>query len=261
MQILKPNINIDAFFQQAARAQKRLLLLDYDGTLAPFTPEREKAFPYPGVTGILQQLMESQKTRVVLITGRWSRDLASLLDLERPPEIWGSHGWEKLYPDGTYEIGKLQETALQGLADADAWIESEGLSERAEHKPASLAIHWRGLQPHEVEMIRAKVAEGLPYLAQSKGLQLKEFDGGIELRIPGRDKGYAVASALGEMGEEVAAAYLGDDFTDEDAFAEIHGKGLSVLVREEFRPTDADVWIIPPRELLDFLGRWMEATQ
>jgi trehalose-phosphatase len=110
-------------------------------------------------------------------------------------------------------------------------------------------------------MIRAKVAEGLPYLAQSKGLQLKEFDGGIELRIPGRDKGYAVASALGEMGEEVAAAYLGDDFTDEDAFRAIQGKGLSVLVREEFRPTDADVWIIPPRELLDFLGRWMEATQ
>lgn len=250
---------MNEFFERVAHSEKRALLLDYDGTLAPFTPERDRAFPYPGVTEVVQKLIDSERTRLVLITGRWTEDLIRLLGLRKLPEIWGSHGWEKLRPDGTYEVGEFEEAALQGLAEADAWVESGGLSEMAEHKPASLAIHWRGLRPREVATIRERVEENLSPLAEKKGLQLHEFDGGIELRVPGRNKGFAVSTVLDEMGEGIAAAYLGDDFTDEDAFAAIKGKGAGVLVREQFRPTIADVRISPPRELLDFLKRWVES--
>jgi trehalose-6-phosphatase len=51
-------------------------------------------------------------------------------------------------------------------------------------------------------------------------------------------------------------AYLGDDLTDEDAFRALKGKGLSVLVRKESRTTEADCWLKPPDELLDFLKKW-----
>jgi len=261
MKILNPECDIRKFFEQVAQTDRRALLLDYDGTLAPFTPDRDKAVPYPEITGILQQLLDIGGTRLILITGRWSKDLARLLKLKNLPEIWGSHGWEKLQPDGSYETGEFDEIALQGLAEADAWAEREGITERVEHKPASLAIHWRGLARTEAEDLRAKVQEDLMSLAQRKGLRLHEFDGGIELRIPGRDKGFAVTSVLEEMGEKTAAAYLGDDFTDEDAFAAMKGKGMSILVREEIRPTAADVWIVPPHELLDFLRRWIESSR
>ncbi|RJP23019.1 MAG: trehalose-phosphatase [Candidatus Abyssobacteria bacterium SURF_5] len=260
MNVLKPEYQLETFFEKVAGAQKRALLLDYDGTLAPFTPNRNEALPYPGVKEILQKLVDSGPTRVILITGRWIRDLVELLDLERLPEIWGSHGWEKLTPDGRYEIGRLEEGPLQGLAEADEWIESEGLAARAEPKPASLAIHWRGLQPREIEQLRRKIEDRLSPLAKRRGLNLHEFDGGIELRIPGRDKGYAVTTVLDEMGKDTAAAYLGDDYTDEDAFVAIRRRGLSVLVRKEFRPTEADIWLVPPEELLDFLKRWLQAT-
>lgn len=258
MEILKPDVNIQKFFHLLSQARNRILFLDYDGTLAPFTPRRDEALPYPGVKNILQELVEAEHTRLILISGRWSKDLVQLLGLERLPEIWGSHGWERLLPDGKYEIGEFDETALQGLAEADAWVEHAGLTERAEHKPASLAIHWRGSPAQDAELIRKRIQEDLFPLVEKKGLELYEFDGGLEFRIPGRNKGIAVSTILDEAGENAAAAYLGDDFTDEDAFSAIEGRGLSALVRKEFRPTAADIWLEPPEELLDFLTRWKD---
>jgi len=83
--------------------------------------------------------------------------------------------------------------------------------------------------------------------------------GGLELRVVGIDKGRAVDQILAGSPPEAAAAYLGDDLTDEDAFAALSGRGervLTVLVREEWRPTRAEVWLRPPGGLLAFLGRW-----
>jgi trehalose-6-phosphatase len=61
------------------------------------------------------------------------------------------------------------------------------------------------------------------------------------------------------MGNKPAAAYLGDDNTDEDAFKSIKGRGMGILVREEFRPTEADAWLSPPEQLLQFLKYWHHA--
>ncbi len=261
MKILKPEFEPQRFFRRVSEAAKRALLLDYDGTLAPFTVERDRATPYPGVREILQTLVDAESTRVILITGRWTKDLIPLLGLKRLPEIWGSHGWEQLRPDGTYEIGKLEETSLKALAEADAWIERAGLAERVEHKPACLAVHWRGLEAGEVKTIRNEVQKKWTLSAWNEELDLHEFDGGVELRIPGRNKGFAVDMVFAEMGGDTAAAYLGDDLTDEDAFGAIKGRGLGVLVRDEFRSTAADLWITPPEELLEFLSNWAEACE
>jgi trehalose-6-phosphatase len=94
---------------------------------------------------------------------------------------------------------------------------------------------------------------------RERGLHLLPFDGGLELRVPGKNKGDVVSVILAEAGENVAAAFLGDDQTDENAFRAIKGRGLSVLVRLEPRPTMADVWLRPPDELARFLRDWLIA--
>ena len=127
------------------------LLLDYDGTLAPFRVQPDKAVPYPGVRRILNLILKAQHTRVVLISGRWTKDLIPLLGLKQLPEIWGSHGWERLRAGGSYQIAQFDELALKGLAEADAWVETEGLADRCEHKPGCLALHWRGLKPTRIQ--------------------------------------------------------------------------------------------------------------
>jgi trehalose-phosphatase len=88
---------------------------------------------------------------------------------------------------------------------------------------------------------------------------LLPFDGGLELRAPGKNKGDAVNTILNEAGPKVAAAYLGDDQTDENAFRAIKERGVSILVRPEPRPTVADVWLRPPEELGRFLREWLTA--
>ena len=262
MKILKPGIDPDLFFSRLRKAKHCALLLNYDGTLAPFREKPEQAFPYPGISPLLDAIMQDGRTRVILISGRWTRDLLPLTGLKRSPEIWGSHGWERLFPDGRYEAATPDETALRGLAEADTWIEEiMALGGRTEQKPSGLAIHWRGLSPEAGQQIRRLVRENWALLAQETGLALHEFDGGIELRVPGRDKGHALNTVLGEMPATTMAAYLGDDLTDEDAFRAMEDRGLSILVRQQFRVTAADLWLTPPEELMEFLTQWRHSRR
>ncbi len=66
------------------------------------------------------------------------------------------------------------------------------------------------------------------------------------------------------LAQEPAAlpmAYLGDDVTDEDAFAAVGNRGFSILVRTEVRESAARFWLRPPAELLEFLDDWIAASQ
>lgn len=256
MRVFQPGLDLDGFFRDVAAAERRALLLDYDGTLAPFHVDRSERAPYPGVREVLTAILTARHTRLVVISGRWTRDVPPLLGIDPPPEIWGSHGWERLMPDGAYELAALDERAVRGLDEAYAWLEVSGLADRCERKPASVALHWRGLDAPAVAALRDCALERWRPLAERTSLVAHEFDGGIELRALGRDKGFAVTTVLAELGPGAAVAYLGDDTTDEDAFEAIAGSGLGVLVRAEPRPTAAGLWLQPPEELLKFLWRW-----
>ena len=70
-----------------------------------------------------------------------------------------------------------------------------------------------------------------------------------------RIAGASVHAALANT-QDAVCAYLGDDFTDEDAFRAIRPHGPGVLVREEPRKTEADLWLSRPHEVTAFLQRW-----
>jgi trehalose 6-phosphate phosphatase len=256
-QVLNGHADLASFYTRLQDASRRVLMLDYDGTLAPFRVRPEQATPYPGVSEMLETLAMQEDTRVVVVTGRRARDVAELLDISGLIEVWGVHGWERLLPGK--ELTSQEPTAEIRLALAEAHTLVDGLRRsgaRIERKPASIAFHWRGLPNAAVENLRDQVQAAWRPFAESAMLEWLPFDGGVELRAPGANKRYAVSSVLSETSEDSVAAYLGDDLTDEDAFRAMKGRGLSVLVRPEHRDTEADVWIRPPDELLDFIGRW-----
>lgn len=265
MQLIDSKANVYGFFTKLRQASESALLLDYDGTLAPFQIERERAFPYPGVREVLKKITALCNTRLVIVTGRPAKEITPLLGLEQQPEIWGSHGWERLLPNGSYQVVQPHEWARQNLdlaygrVLALACSKLRGLLQAGRHierKLASLALHWRGCPPAVTKEIRDSVANEWGGLAQYTGLTLYNFDEGVELCIPGRTKANAVKTIIEEIGEYAAVAYLGDDLTDEDAFRALKGKGLSGLVRSEVRPSAADLWIKPPNELLKLLWLW-----
>ena len=246
------------FLERVRRATSRALLLDYDGTLAPFTPDRTRAFPYREIPELVSQIMRHE-TRVVLISGRAATELLFLSGIHPHPEIWGSHGSERLLPDGSYEVDTPPAEQGSALQVALKSLHACGLDSRTETKPGGLAVHWRGLSPDERTVIENKVRSLFSSLVEDYGLHLLPFDGGLELRAPGKNKGDAVSAILAESGPDVAAAYLGDDQTDENAFRAIKGRGLSILVRPDPRPTMADMWLRPPDELGRFLRDWLVA--
>jgi len=261
MQALRSQFNIDGFFTRTRAASARVLMLDYDGTLAPFHVDPAQAVPYPGVAPLLDAIMDTGRTRLVIVSGRWTKDLIPLLGLKHLPELWGSHGWERLHTNGDYVTPRIRPRALELLVTADDLIaEIEALGARTERKPASLAFHWRGLPNAQVAEIREKLSEKWIELAHADELAWHDFDGGIELRISGHNKGDVVRTLIAEAGPDAALAYLGDDLTDEDAFKALPEHDAAILVRSQLRPTAANYWIQPPDELIEFLTRWHEAA-
>lgn len=250
----------ERFFSQLRHSPRAVLLLDYDGTLAPFHRDPAKAVPYPGLPALLGEIMRAG-TRVVLISGRRAQDLVALLGVFPPPEIWGSYGLQRLRPDGRHALLLPVGAVAQTIREAAAWLENAGMGELAESKPGGIAVHWRGLEPEEAARVESRVREGWYPLVQRTGVSLLEFDGGLELRMSARDKGHVVRLILEETGSHVPVAYLGDDRSDEAAFRALKGVGLPVQVGTTARETAAALRLRPPAELAHFLGQWLQARR
>lgn len=250
------------FFAEFAGAAGTLLMLDYDGTLAPFRTDRFKAKPWGRVRELLQQIQDQGKTHIVFISGRPAGEIAPLLALRTPPEVWGLHGVERLYPDGHRELEKIAPNVEAKLEELKEQLRRDAFGGLLEEKPNAAVMHWRGVGVHKGREIERRTRELFEPAAEIDGLRLLKFEAGLELRA-GRDKGGAVSAILAETDLDGAAttpaAYLGDDFTDEAAFVALKGRGLSGLVRREWRETEADVWLKPPGDLRAFLASWHSA--
>lgn len=261
MEMLKPDLRLGMFMARLGQCRRGILMLDYDGTLAPFTLDPGAVRPYPGVSEALDALMAAGGTRVVIVTGRSLRDSPPWLGTRRQPEAWGSHGRERLLADGQYLVAGIDEFAARALALADEWTaDVEAAGGRCEAKPGCIAFHWRGAGSTQVVRIRELLSRRFHEEALEDVLEWRNFDGGIELRASGTSKAAVVEAVLADAPDSLPVAYLGDDSTDEDAFIAIRHRGLAVLVRPHYRPTAADIWLKPPGELLTFLHAWQQAS-
>jgi trehalose-phosphatase len=258
-----PNTHVETvlndFFSRLNAAPASVLLLDYDGTLAPFQTERDRAYPYPGVVPILESIAGCDKTRVIVISGRPVHEVQVLLAPLKRLELWGAHGLEHLLPNGAYRQTAIDPESAKTLGQAEQWLNVAGIVSLAEIKPGGIAVHWRGLPDAEIEKVQARTRDGWTALTGRSGLKLLEFEGGVELRVARPDKGDAVASILEDLAPNTQIAFLGDDLTDEDAFRALNDRGLSVLVRSEHRETNAKAWLRPPSELIAFLEQWLRS--
>jgi trehalose-phosphatase len=182
-----------------------------------------------------------------------------MLGLEQPLEVWGLHGAERLYPDGRRELEQAPAATRARLEEVREGLRRDSLGGLFEDKANGVVMHWRGVSRKKAELIEQRTRALLEPLAQMEGLALLEFEAGLELRV-GRNKGGAVEAILAETDADAPAAYLGDDLSDETAFRAMKGRGLSALVRREWRETAAEIWLRPPVEVKVFLEKWAEAA-
>jgi len=240
------------------RASRRVLGLDFDGTLAPFRPRRMEVTPYPGVVPMLEKI-HAQGDLLAFFSGRPVAEVRHLLKPlgDRCP-IFGCHGGEEGWPGEAPFLLPLPDRAREGLATAETLLRErwkrKGLALPCplERKHGALALHTRNYRLSEQDF---SVEIWAP-VAREAGLQILPFDGGWELRHRGFNKGKALGRYLASLLPPDFVAYLGDDLTDEDAFAFLARRGLGILVRSRWRPTQASAWCVPPEEVLQFLSLW-----
>lgn len=239
---------------------RRLLALDYDGTLAPFQVERWAAVPLPGVAQALAALRDGGHTALAVISGREAEEVAGLLGVPGIP-VWGNHGYEQLDAAGGLHRAPLSHTQRRGLAAAKASLDPALDPGRLEQKQCGLALHTRGLDPVAAARLEGPVASAWMALAAAHDLSCRAFNGGVELRAAGLDKGTALNQIMQDHPGRFTV-YIGDDHTDEDAFRLLAGRdgmGLRVLGEQAgaIPPTAATENLVDCAGVLDLLRRWV----
>ncbi len=248
-----------------AEAPRSLLICDYDGTLAPFKADKMTALPFPGVGERLEKLAALPNVTLAFVSGRPVAELITLVPLAASLEIYGSHGREHRSADGVYHLTEASRAVKQSLDAAAAELTRLGWGDALERKEASLAVHWRNLSPADqaelADTAQQVFAREVSAAGDDDALSVLPFESGMELRADDHTKAHAVEALLASTaGRDAVAAYLGDDTTDEDAFRALGERGLSLLVRDEPRPSFAGHWLRPPAQLLGFLDDWLRAA-
>ncbi len=223
--------------------ERPLLLLDYDGTLAPFHEDPLQAYPFAGVSELLERLGRTHP--LWIITGRRLADLEILLNL--PLNAVGMHGAQEgvIGGDVHLHIAPDVEEKLRRLRAALPDI--PGL--RLEEKGPAFALHYRGA-PNEDRMVSAlktwaaDVPEGIDAIWGKKVL---------EMRPAGVTKGTAVRR-LAKQHPGRMPVFLGDDVTDEEAFEALGDEAVTIKVGPE--PTRARYRLPDIEAVVRYLQRY-----
>jgi trehalose-phosphatase len=246
------------------------IFLDYDGTLTPIVDRPELAVMDDGTRRVLHALAEVAV--VGIVSGRDLDDVEAMVSC---PGLWlsGSHGFDIRRPDGSRVELDVGSDSLLALDAAEGEL-SDGIGEGGgvgevegawvERKRFAIAVHYRASPPEGVPRLQAcveAVAALHPDLRMTGGKKIFELRPAVDW-----DKGAAVSWLLEASQldpEHTLAVFLGDDVTDEDAFASIRFHGVGVVVGDDDRITAATDRLDDPtsvRVLLEELASRLGAT-
>ncbi len=252
---------IPDFWHRIDTAAAISLFLDFDGTLAPFHPDRMMAYPLAGTVEAVRDIDMQPNTTVAIISGRPISEILTLLG-NLGVVVSGAHGYELFAPDGGQQVVAI--AAEQRILLDAAYRQALEIfpPERVERKAASVAAHIRGLDP----VAAADAVERLERRWRAAGsgdlIDYRPFNGGLELRAVGRTKGTVIEEMIAAA-PDALPIYIGDDDTDEDAFRVLDGRGIGIKVGPPDAVTLASGRVTNCEAVRDLLVYWAtrEATR
>ena len=243
--------------QKFNKAKRRLLLLDYDGTLVPFVEHPQMAKPAVELLNVLGRLSGDQKTEIVLISGRdrdtlksWFGTLNIGLVAEHGAWIKKKNGDWKISESLTNEWRPQILPLLELYADRlpGSFIEQ---------KEFSIVWHYRMVDP-ELGSIKAKeLMDDLVRFTANIDVQVLRGSKAVEVRNAGVNKGIA-ALRWGSKDFDFMMA-IGDDWTDEDLFKVLPETAYSIRVGTT--QSYARFNLPRPTEALELLKELAESNQ
>ena len=236
-------------------ARHLALLLDYDGTLVPIERRPELARGDAELRLLLDRLASHPRVSVAVASGRALDDLRSVLGDAGHVYLFAEHGGIGAWPDG--KIGPLLEHTdgddferLRLRFKDLVWPEGVWVEE----KQLALALHTREAPrsnvPRAHDLFRQVVGEmdGENRFAIMTGKEV------LEVRPHGLDKGLVVECLRHRLADvSPLLVAVGDDRTDEDAFARLDPTDFAVRVGETENDTTARFQLADPRAVRLFL--------
>lgn len=238
-------------------AGRMLVALDFDGTLSPIVDRPQDAALLEGLAGPLERLAARADTVAAIVSGRGLADVRSRVRLDSMYYA-GNHGFEIEGP-GVDRVHPAAEEARPALEACVRGLE-EGLAEEPgteiEDKRWTLSIHYRRA---EREGAAGRVRAAIDEHCRRPGLRVTEGKKVFEVRPDvDWDKGRATEFLLDVVSrdagvDDLPALFIGDDRTDEDAFAVVRERGGGIVVGEPPADTHAVAWVRGPAEVAELV--------
>jgi trehalose 6-phosphate synthase/phosphatase len=246
---------VDCFDQ----AQSRLLMLDYDGTLAPFATLPQSAVPSQDLIEILKRLSDEEDSIIALISGR------SRADLERwftgIPNLWiaAEHGaalwspisrhWEQPHHDLSDEWKKCVHPILEHFVDRTP-------GSFIEEKEFSLVWHYRMADPEFGDWLANDLVANLDHMLAESPVKAVKGQKTVEVKSLWANKGQVYSRLLFSEAVPDFIMAAGDDVTDEDLFARLPESAWTIHIgRNQSR---AKYYLPDPDEMIALLAKLLE---
>lgn len=232
-------------------SKKRLILLDYDGTLVGFNKNADKAVPTTEVYAVLDKLSNDPRNLVTIISGRKYSNLENWFG-SRPYYLIAEHGIWSNYPNHEWHL-------VPGLSNS--WkTEVNQILQRftdrtpgssIEEKSHSLAWHYRKVERAFGLRQAQELLQELRHLNQVLDLQLINGDRVIEIKNKLVNKGKAAINLANEIDPDFILC-IGDDATDEDMFIALPEHSITIKVGD--KQSHAKYYVENNKEVLQLLA-------
>ena len=237
------------------RSERRLIFLDYDGTLVPFAATPEAAKPDAELQNLLASLAGDTKNQVVIISGRNREALEEFFEdvdigLVAEHGAWIRDNRGKWAPTGDYNTDWKEK--VRPILDR---FKRRTPGALVEEKDFSLVWHYRRADPELSSVRVAELKDTLYFLTANLNLDVAEGNKTVEVKNAGINKGTAAMEWISKKWDFILA--VGDDVTDEDLFRELPEFAYSLKVG--LAPSRAKLRFKTQNEVIPFLRKMNDA--
>jgi len=211
------------------KSSKRLLLLDYDGTLVDFAGRPEKARPDEKVLVLLENLVADPKNDVVIISGRDKATINHWLGNLNASLIAEHGAWFKEKGKDWQVIEPLRNDWKDTIRPILELYTDRTPSSSIEEKDFSLVWHFRRSDPELAYLRTQELRDAIMDLTANLDIGVFEGSKILEVKNIGISKGHAAELWLKRQKWDFILA-AGDDYTDEDLFAVLPENAYSIKV-------------------------------
>lgn len=211
------------------KSRKRILFLDYDGTLIGFKSHPKQSVPDEELNDILRQLTKDSRNKVVIISGR---DKQTLDEWMRPfdVDIICEHGiWIKNSDKKWRTLIDLDTNWKSAIKEILDMYVNRTPGSFVEEKEYSLVWHYRKVETGLGELRTRELMSHLRYMVSDEHLQVLEGNKVVEIKNNQVNKGVAANRWIEEYPSDFIMA-IGDDWTDEDTFKALPEDAYTIKV-------------------------------